>query len=187
MTKPERPNEIIRLLEQLEPHVANVRHGSLTKDGTFRCVVRASLKKAFEFAVFAQKEQAEPFFLTASLRGICEDLIVLSFLSPLQDRDDIVLAVHHDGTSDAMMRQSEFFSANRPWQPVISDASDYRATSAAELKRIAKIYGWPRDRLPIVMGATGGVVECGSANGYQTLALEQPVDILKPCLTTPAS
>jgi hypothetical protein len=130
------------LLADLEPHVLRTGHGSITGDGAFRCVARAALVKATEFARIATRAHPEPFFLTATLRGVCEDLIVLSFLSKLTDRDEVVLALNDDNLVDGLSSQHAFFGAERPWQPVLGDADGHREMAAAKLNDIASAHGW---------------------------------------------
>ncbi len=138
------------LLNKLSRHINRACYGSLKHDGPFLCIVRAAIAKAFEFALYTEKRHHEPFFLTATLRGICEDLIVLSFLEPFQDRDDIVLAMTSDDVFKALRRQGAFFRTNRSWQPVVSDPSAFRPSAIKHLKDIAKAHGWSKNKLPKV-------------------------------------
>lgn len=138
------------LLDRLARHIRRAGHGSLKYDGPFRCIVRAAMTKAFEFATYTERKHHEPFFLTATLRGICEDLIVLSFLEPLQDRDDIVLAMISEDVSKALHSQHAFFMKNRSWQPVVSPPSVFQPSAIKSLKDFAKAHGWPKNKLPRV-------------------------------------
>lgn len=150
MNESNKAETVESLLTRMEPHIRRAGTGSLKNDGPFRCVVRAAIAKAFEFTVHSQKTHDEPFFLTATLRGLCEDLIVLTFLAPLADRDDVVLAINDDNMSQALERQELFFQANRSWQPVIRNAAGKRQSSIDKMKNIARAHGWNRNRLPTV-------------------------------------
>jgi Family of unknown function (DUF5677) len=141
-------NTFESLVANLEIQVLTRGNGSFTTDGLFRCVVRAAMVKATEFAKTAGIAQAEPFFLTATLRGICEDLIVLSFISGFDDRDEIVHALNENNVAEALRRQRVFFIAERPWQPVITDVDGHLEKVAANLKDIAKRHGWKRRGQP---------------------------------------
>lgn len=164
MSEPKQPDTTETLFNRLEPHIRRVGHGSLKHDGPFRCIVRAAIVKAFEFTVYSQGKRPEPFFLTATLRGLCEDLIVLTFLAPLADRDDIVVAINDDNLSESLERQDAFFQANRSWQPVVRNAPGKRQSAVDKLKNIARIHGWNRNRLPTVRDMAQS---CGLAPIYE--------------------
>src|SRR5262245_33103925 len=107
------------LLRRLRRHVVEMGQGHLDSDGLFRCSVRSALVKAFEFASYAQTSVKEPFFVTSTLRGVCEDLITLSFLSPLPDRDAVVGALIEDNLQEGLERQTAFFHTVRSQQPIV--------------------------------------------------------------------
>lgn len=144
-----KPTKQEALLGQLAPHIAAAGHGSLTADGPFRCIVRAALVKSFEFAVHAQEEHAEPFFITSTLRGVCEDVIVLSFLAGLSDRDEIVIAMNAINLAESLNRQTAFFK-DRPWQPIVREKPGHYDSCLAQMRTIAERHGWDRKRFPTV-------------------------------------
>jgi hypothetical protein len=156
----ENPDRLGLLLKDLGLLVTRAGHGSFSAEGPFRCVVRAALVKAFEFAQHARKEHAEPFFLTATLRGICEDLIVLSFLAPLSDRDEVVRILLEDDVSDALGKQQVFFDTHRTWQPIVRDEPGQRETARLKVKQLAADHLWKRKPLPTVrdMAHASGLV-----------------------------
>ena len=139
-----------RLLRALRPHTQRACRGSFKTNGVFQCAVRAALSKAFDFALHVAIPRPEPFFLTATLRGICEDLIVLSFLAPLPDHNEILLAVNQTNLAEGMKRQEGFFAANRAWQPVIAPEPGFVEQAFNRLKTVADAHGWNRGRLPTV-------------------------------------
>jgi hypothetical protein len=65
-----------KILSELAPPVSSVARGNFNRDGIFRCALRAAIAKSFEFSRSAQGPHPESFFMTATLRGMCEDLIV---------------------------------------------------------------------------------------------------------------
>jgi len=98
----------------------------MPRQGLFQGVLRAAFIRSFEFTNSVQKytlDQAneESFFLSAALRGICEDLIVLKFIRRLRrkDRDEVVKIRMLVSTADAIAKQAAFFRKSRPFQPVI--------------------------------------------------------------------
>ena len=60
--------------------------------------------------------------MSAALRGLCEDLIVLKFIRQLKrkERDEVVQIKMMSSTADAIAKQAAFFRKNRPFQPVLS-------------------------------------------------------------------
>jgi hypothetical protein len=123
-------------LRRLRPHVVRLGTGNLVKDGYFVCLSRAAIVKAFEFSRYAQTKVKEPFFLTATLRGICEDLIVLSFLSTLPTRDAAVKALLDDSLQEGLERQTAFFEMTRSWQPVPRCHPEERQAARAAINKI---------------------------------------------------
>lgn len=73
------------LLDELRPILKGITKASIRDVGIYGCVLRASVAKSFEFAelVYRDPSPEHGFFMTSTLRGICEDLIVLSFVAAL--------------------------------------------------------------------------------------------------------
>ena len=138
------------LLRRMRPHVKNVGHGTLAVEGTFRCAVRAAIVKAFEFAVRAQAKQRDPFFQTATLRGICEDFIALSFFATYDDRDEIIEALMVYNLADSVRRQTSFFAQTRPWQQVLNHPAGQHEESKHRVKEISASHSWVKNQLPTV-------------------------------------
>lgn len=80
-----RPETFRSLLGELRPSLDAATKGSIRKVGVYGCALRAALAKSYEFAslVHAEDPPAHGFFITATLRGISEDLIVLTYLGSL--------------------------------------------------------------------------------------------------------
>ena len=74
-TPPDRDRE---QLNKLKPFMREVRHATASKRDLFDFCLRAALAKAFDFAqvTFRRRSGGPPFMQIATLRGICEDLIV---------------------------------------------------------------------------------------------------------------
>ncbi len=93
----------------------------------FDCCVRSALSKLFDFnasiiRLSLQKEPIPAFFIAGTLRGSCEDLIVLSLLQdvPNTQRDDILSnwLAHEIHTN--VLTQTSFFRKNRPFQNILA-------------------------------------------------------------------
>src|SRR5262245_15137325 len=104
-----------RLFEKLKPFMDKVAVGRLRPNQLFSLCVKASVAKCYEFNVHARRapESSNAFFFLPSLRGICEDLIVLNYIKrmPRHDREDLIkLLMDHDVHS-RIKSQDAFFSA----------------------------------------------------------------------------
>jgi hypothetical protein len=64
--------------------------------------------------------------MTAGLRGICEDIITLKFISQFDSliRREIILMEMASTVSKASEAQNSFFKKTRPFQPLVTFASD---------------------------------------------------------------
>jgi hypothetical protein len=133
----------------LQPYVDKMAIGSLGKHHQYSLCVKASLAKCFEFNLAIRKSIAstDTFFAMASLRGICEDVIVLGYMKkmPAVDREKLILALMAYETSARIKLQDEFFTAIRPQQPVLRIANvDARiAASEAAAMEVWNRHGWP--------------------------------------------
>jgi len=120
----EPPPKATLLLRDLSTSVRELSRGSIDSIGLYGLSLRAAVAKATEFATFAWSDPSpsHPFFMTATLRGVCEDLIVLSFLERLSpaDRVESVKLLARLNLTEGVASQVAFFDAERPWQPVVS-------------------------------------------------------------------
>jgi hypothetical protein len=74
----------LKRLREIQPFIRTTAQASIRLRGReFVSCLRASLAKSFEFCLEAYKYRTNhiAFFLVPSLRSICEDLIVLSYLA----------------------------------------------------------------------------------------------------------
>ncbi len=73
------------LLNGLRDEFRRIGELRIGEDTWFEGVKRAAIIKSFEFCleVYRDDKAANPFFLAPTLRGICEDLIVVAFLQNL--------------------------------------------------------------------------------------------------------
>lgn len=118
-------------LKALEAEVRAKGQFHMTKEGLFRGVLKGAFIKAYEFVRYTYNIEPDSanegsFFAASALRGICEDLIALKFLSRLtkEERNEVTAIKMLSGTVDASVKQSKFFKKKRPFQPVLHVADD---------------------------------------------------------------
>lgn len=140
----------IKLLEKIAPYIHSLSIGEFDADRSFKLTLRAAIAKSFEFATFVLSFDSDPFFVTATLRGICEDLIVITFLADLEDRDKIVDIISQKNMYEEGTKQVNFFSEQRPWQPVLHPPQSLLHLSQQGLDEITQKYGWKRGGIPSV-------------------------------------
>ena len=96
------------------------------KDHMLDALIQAATSKCVEFNIEANKvRNAETsFFLMSNLRGICEDLIWLTYLARMEKRRAIELIGHliRRKYLEGLGAQRRFFEANNPTQPVLGNA-----------------------------------------------------------------
>src|SRR5687768_18581713 len=82
-------NQVKQILDALEPVVRRCATGHVHSDGFYLLACRAAFAKNYEINRFLQSPEAaaNAFAVTSALRGVCEDVIVLKFLSTFTKRD----------------------------------------------------------------------------------------------------
>ncbi len=94
----------------------------------YKCHLVAAYSKCFEFNLLVNKTRArkEAAFYTSTLRGICEDLITLTFLKKQStlDKDKILLNLMRLQLQDLIAAQSSFFKKNHSQQIVLDKYSE---------------------------------------------------------------
>lgn len=128
--------------------VADYAGGSLEYDGLFVCILKAGLAKNYELnrMIFDDENPTNPFTLTTTLRGLCEDIIGLKYLSTfdLSDRNEAISLLITESTFDFIEKQKTFFTLLRPQQRILGRDN---ATEEAKAKRrllanFKQKYGW---------------------------------------------
>lgn len=122
------------LTNEMRPYVKAVSCVHFDKDMWFETMLTSSLVRNFQFLDLVTSEQgANSFYLIPALRGITEDIIYLQFLSrlDLSDRNEFLRIKARQGFSQKVKCQHDFFSAFRPFQPVIrlQDEADVQETN----------------------------------------------------------
>lgn len=170
------PNKLQDIYKRLKPHVEELSIASLAHDSTYQFSLKAALIKNYEFNSFVTRQSSEEnsFLYTATLRGLCEDIIALKFLQSFDgdDASQIVKDLMRLNVIDGVNVQTEFFRLNRPSQPILNkntfkiSARDIVQEQSAIEKRIADLqtkYGWTPKRkkeLPSIreMAKVGGLL-----------------------------
>jgi hypothetical protein len=147
-----RENDDLRHFKAVRSYINRVSTAKLGKHHYFSLCVRASISKCYEFNMLARttKSPEDAFFAIASLRGICEDLIVLRFIKgmPKVDREALIIALAGHETATRVKLQAEFFKAFRPQQPVLQlqDPDQAIAVRESEAQAVWNRHGWPNLR-----------------------------------------
>jgi len=134
------------LLDELQQTVSDATRASIREKGAFGCALRAALAKSFEFATltYSTPPPMHGFFITATLRGICEDLIVLTFLGSLseEDRNRAMILLIQSNVAEGVEAQNVFFDSARPWQPVLRPAKQKVDDTELEMRELSTKLGW---------------------------------------------
>lgn len=125
-----------RTLRAMRTYMEKARHGAANRQDVFLLCLKAALAKAYDFAVSAHRSsRAESaYFSVATLRSICEDLIVLGLLHALPEPDARLIVagmIRHEVLSKVLV-QERFFAANRAGQSVLSGS----LSTASSIKTI---------------------------------------------------
>jgi hypothetical protein len=146
---PKAEDDDLKLFKKLEQFANKVALGAFRRNQLFSLCVKASFIKCYEFNVHARRDPkaTDAFFSVSSLRGICEDLIVLNYIKrmPRQDREELIpLLMAHDVHSRTKC-QDAFFTAARPQQPVlrIKDVESKIGEIESKIQAIWNRHGWP--------------------------------------------
>src|SRR5262245_39912842 len=137
----------LQLLREIEPFIQKTAKATIRLRGReFINCLRASLSKSFEFCLEAHRGRTNrgAFFLVPSLRSICEDLVVLSYLAKMSnaDRNGLVslLIQHEMGTK--LDAQSKFFKLARPEQLIIQPGTIDKKKIEDSIRQVWKRNGW---------------------------------------------
>ncbi|WP_437954407.1 DUF5677 domain-containing protein [Sorangium sp. So ce119] len=143
---PGQGNSHLQALMPLAERIATYRFAN---KATFPLCVRGAFSKCFEFVqqAYSRKEEYIPyFFIVPSLRGICEDLIVLGFIRhmPTTDRNELLQLLLEHELMDRVAQQKTFFESAHPSQSVINIPFP-RTIEMVEgkIRSIWQRHGWP--------------------------------------------
>lgn len=157
----------------LRPYMAKVAKGNLRRHNLYSLCVKASASKCFEFNQTAPRiaKLKLAFFAMSSLRGMCEDLIVLRYIArmPSKDRKELMGALMWHEIATRTKLQDVFFQAIRPQQPVLrlKDADATIAASESAARAVWNRQGWPN----LQKGAMPQIRQIAEKQGLHQLAV----------------
>jgi hypothetical protein len=136
----------------LEELVARAARGSTRDEGFFLSCVRAAFAKNFEINHFIHnhKPGVHDFAITASLRGVCEDIIALRFIATFtkEHREEAVAVLMLKSVMELMQEQTKFFEKYRPSQPILeaNNVATEIHNLRLRLRQMRKSYRWKKHR-----------------------------------------
>jgi len=117
--------ELREKYKQLKPLIKDKFWGKYFDGNQFQLHLISALSKSYEFNRFVNKKTKKKlsFFASPTLRGICEDFIVLKFLKKHKtlDSNKILNNYMQIQLHDIVSKQSKFFKKNHPQQIVLTD------------------------------------------------------------------
>ncbi len=140
----------LSLFRALGDFAGSAARGRMEAGRLFSLCVRASLSKCYEFNLHAWDDgkASGAFFALPTLRGICEEVIVLHYAQhlPNKERDVLFSKMMAHEVHTRLATQEAFFSAARPLQPVLKAQLSPAAieTLEDEIRAIWRAHGWPR-------------------------------------------
>ena len=98
-------------------------------DRMLDALVQAAISKCVQFNIIANrvgKHVGPGFILMSNLRGMCEDLIYLTYLSRIgeQSANELISRFLCLNTATGIVAQRDFFAVNNPSQPVLGAGLD---------------------------------------------------------------
>jgi hypothetical protein len=149
--------ELKNIYKSMKPYVKEVAQSTLVNPDFYKIALRAALAKTYDFNSYVTglTSSSHSFYHTATLRGICEDLIVLKAVKeiPNPDRSDLIKYLQLKETFEAMRTQAKFFQANHP--QIVLDEEFANTHSDKELDKALAIY----DRYGFLRGRYGPTIK----------------------------
>lgn len=119
----------------------------------YKSCVTAALMKCVEFnlEINASRKNRTAFHLTSFLRGMCEDLITLSYIRrySASEREHLIKIYMAYLMGGSVVAQENFFGKVRPFQPLISfgDADAHTQHALNDLKTFWSSKGFSKDKI----------------------------------------
>lgn len=111
-----------QLSELKEPYI-KLRFNNNT---AFKSCLVASFSKAIALgdSLFKTTDEEDAYFKTASLRGICEEIIVMLYIDTIlkPDQNKIILHLLSINLAKDLKSQEDFFKINHSMQPVLTSS-----------------------------------------------------------------
>ena len=141
--------EGLRRFEALDDYMSVATKGIMKRGQFFSLCTRASLAKCYEYNLLAwdHRRSLDVFFSLPTLRGICEDVIVLNYIKSMSnpDRETLTTKLMFYELHSRLSTQHAFFSTTRPLQPVLGPTMSQRQVEdlAEEIRTVWRSNGWP--------------------------------------------
>jgi len=117
--------KLLKIFQELELDYKELIVQTDSSNNIFQCVMKAAFAKSYEFNCLCNNlsNPHDSFFLMASLRGICEDLISIKYLKEkiTIDRELLLSLLVRKGTFEGIIVQRNFFKENKPEQIIIDN------------------------------------------------------------------
>ena len=134
-------------LDPFAPFVKRTASVNFDRQDIFTACLVSSFVKSFEFLRLTSLSGGDgTLFLTASLRSVVEEIILLNFLSNLchDKREYALIRLMELEVRQNAKHQNAFFRTFRPFQPVIPVSSNDDKRIQKELAVFWRQNGWPR-------------------------------------------
>ena len=111
-------------IQALGKEIKKIGHIEKNKHEYYKYIASAAIVKAYEFLLLSMDstQNTQPFFSLGTLRAICEDFIVLSFIKKLDEsnRNKFVRCRMEIEFQTTLRKQTKFFDKERHTQPVLN-------------------------------------------------------------------
>ena len=114
------------------------------EDRMLNALIQAAVSRCIDFNMAANRvgrPAEEAFFLLSNLRGVCEDLIYLTYLCRMEQEQskELIRILVRKNMAEGLAVQRRFFDANNPFQPVLGGDSsivdEQKSRCRAEYRR----------------------------------------------------
>ncbi|MGI9311684.1 MAG: DUF5677 domain-containing protein [bacterium] len=133
---------IKKLINKIKPEIERIGSVELSEN-TFELVLSAALVKSYGLTrVFINAEDSsDAYFMLGSLRGVCEDFIVLAFLQKMnqEDRNAFVSTFMKLKLQESLDKQCNFFKKEKKDQIILNPSAGSDAVIAECKEKIKEI------------------------------------------------
>lgn len=107
-------------------NLSKLQRISADMENKYAMTIRVSFIKSLQLnrALYDEIEQENSFLFLSTLRGVCEEVIVLEYIQNQiveEDRSLIISSLLKESTRKELIQQSDFIQKYRPTQPVLTE------------------------------------------------------------------
>lgn len=114
---------VVKLVNEFESHFDEIRVHKSSKENKKISICKAALTKSFEFVQLSvSNSDKNEFFYLSSLRGICEELIALTYINEkltIKEIEDLVEFKYVYEQEKDLLKQFDFFFKYKTIQPIV--------------------------------------------------------------------